>query len=125
MQSLLPDSGKFRKGNEGVYDEKGNCIFVAPKPDLVPELMKQLFLWMQRNKDTIHPLILSSVFGLYLFILLVTGMVKLSDPGKTLFYHTGKIFLNIYLLNHEFINIKKNTNSLFISAISVARLLCL
>ena len=27
---LVLESGKFRSGNEGVFDEDGNCIFVAP-----------------------------------------------------------------------------------------------
>ena len=35
---------------------------MAPPPDMVPEMMQQLFLWMKQNKGRIHPLILSSVF---------------------------------------------------------------
>ena len=56
------ESGKFRNGNEGVFDEKGNCIHVCPPPEQVAELMKQLFDWMKKNKEEIHPLILSSIF---------------------------------------------------------------
>ena len=56
------ESGEFRKGNEGVFDESGNCIHVCPPPEQVNELMKQLFDWMKKSKDEIHPLILSSVF---------------------------------------------------------------
>lgn len=55
------ESGDFRKGEEGVFDN-GKCIHVCPKPELVNELMEQLFLWLQTNKEKIHPLILSSVF---------------------------------------------------------------
>lgn len=58
----VDDSGEFRKGNEGVFDENGNCIHVCPPPEQVDALMKQLFDWMKKNKEEIHPLILSSVF---------------------------------------------------------------
>lgn len=58
----VDESEKFRKGNEGVFDKKGNCIHVCPPPEQVAELMKQLFDWMKKNKEEIHPLILSSIF---------------------------------------------------------------
>ncbi len=57
----VTESGEFRKGNEGVFDDDV-CIFIAPKPELVPSLMQNLFDWMKKSKDKIHPLILSSVF---------------------------------------------------------------
>ena len=57
----VEESGDFRKGDEGVMD--GDiCIFIAPKPEYVDKLMRQLFDFIKRNKDIIHPLILSSVF---------------------------------------------------------------
>ena len=57
----VDESGDFRKGDEGVMD--GDiCIFIAPKPEYVDKLMGQLFDFIKRNKDIIHPLILSSVF---------------------------------------------------------------
>lgn len=55
------ESGRFRSHGEGVYDGD-KCIFVAPSEKLVPELMENLFSWMKEFKDTVHPLILSSVF---------------------------------------------------------------
>ncbi len=55
-------AGIFRTGNEGVFDGNGNCIHVCPPPSQADYLMKQLFNWMKKNKDTIHPLILSSIF---------------------------------------------------------------
>ena len=55
-------SGTFRTGNEGVFDGAGNCIHVCPPPEQLDYLMKQLFDWMKKNKDEIHPLILSSIF---------------------------------------------------------------
>lgn len=58
----VEESGVFRKGEEGVFDEDGKCIFVAPKPEYVESLMNDLFNWMKEFKDKIHPLILSSIF---------------------------------------------------------------
>ena len=58
----VEESGVFRKGEEGVFDENGNCIFIAPKPKYVDSLMHDLFKWMKDSKDKIHPLILSSIF---------------------------------------------------------------
>ena len=57
----IEESGEFRKGNEGVFDGK-KCIFMCPPPEMVNNLMTQLFDWLNENKDKIHPLILSSVF---------------------------------------------------------------
>ena len=55
------DAGKFRNHGEAVYD--GNVeIFMAPPHRLAPTLMDNLFNWMNEVKDTINPLILSSVF---------------------------------------------------------------
>ena len=56
------ESGEFRKGNEGVFDENGNCIHICPPPEQVNDLMNLLFNWMKKNKEDIHPLILSSIF---------------------------------------------------------------
>lgn len=59
---LVEESGIFRSGEEGVFDENGNCIFIAPKPKYVEKLIKDLFNWMEEEKINIHPLILSSIF---------------------------------------------------------------
>ncbi len=57
----VQESGVFRSGNEGVF--KGDrCIFMAPPHNLVPELIDKLFRWMKAAADTVHPLILSSIF---------------------------------------------------------------
>ena len=58
---VVEESGMFRKGEEGVFSGD-KCIFVAPPPQMVPELMNNLFSWMKKNKDTVHPLIMSAVF---------------------------------------------------------------
>lgn len=55
------ESGVFRSGNEGVF-RGGQCIFMAPPPHLIPDQMADLFYWMRKARNTLHPLILSSVF---------------------------------------------------------------
>ena len=54
--------GEFRTASEGVFDENGNCIFMCPPGNRVNSLMNDLFEWLNDSKDTIHPLILSSIF---------------------------------------------------------------
>lgn len=58
---VVEESDDFRCGEEGVFNG-GQCIFMAPPAQLVPQLMEELFAWMKSEKDKIHPLILSSVF---------------------------------------------------------------
>ena len=58
---VVEESGVFRKGEEGVFSGD-KCIFAAPPPHMVPELMRNLFSWMKKNKDKVHPLIMSAVF---------------------------------------------------------------
>ena len=58
---LVDESGEFRKGEEGVFN--GNrCIFMAPPARLVPELMEQLFSFMNEQRKDVHPLIMSAIF---------------------------------------------------------------
>lgn len=57
----VEESGNFRRGEEGVFNGD-NCIFMAPPASLVPEQMQNLFDWMNKAKDTVHPLILAAVF---------------------------------------------------------------
>jgi Fic family protein len=59
MKELVETSGKFRSKNVGVL--KGKVVkHVAPKPAMVPELMKSLFDWIKIEKE-LHPLIKSSI----------------------------------------------------------------
>jgi len=60
-RNLVKDSGEFRKGEEGVFKDD-RCIFVAPPPRLVPQLIEELFSWMEAAKEEVHPLILSCIF---------------------------------------------------------------
>ena len=59
--AIEEDSGKFRNHGEAVYD--GDIqIFMAPPHRMVPELMDNLFNWMNQVKEIVNPLILSSIF---------------------------------------------------------------
>lgn len=62
------ESGKFRSHGECVKDGD-KVIFVAPSEKMVPSLMQELFNWLNEAKESVHPLILSSVFHYeFLFI---------------------------------------------------------
>ena len=61
-KGVVENPGHFRTGNEGVEDENGSVVFIAPPPEMVDALMSSLLLWAKNNKDTINPLILSSIF---------------------------------------------------------------
>ncbi len=58
---LVDMSGDFRLGEEGVF-AGDKCVFMAPPARLVPEQMENLFTWMKKSKDIVHPLILAAVF---------------------------------------------------------------
>ena len=58
---LVEESGKFRSGEEGVFNGE-ECIFMAPPAQLVPQLMDELFTWMKAAQGEVHPLLLSSAF---------------------------------------------------------------
>jgi len=88
----VDESGEFRKGNEGVFDENGNCIHVCPPPEQVDKLMKQLFKWMENNNGIVHPLILSSVFH-YEFVFI--------HPFKDGNGRTARLWQNVILSNWE------------------------
>lgn len=58
---IVDVSGEFRLGEEGVFNGD-KCIFMAPPAKFVPNQMHDLFDWMKRSKDKVHPLIVASVF---------------------------------------------------------------
>ena len=86
------DSGNFRKGGEGVFDEDGKCIFVCPPPEQVDGLMNQLFNWIKSQKEEIHPLILSSIFH-YEFVFI--------HPFRDGNGRTARLWQNVILSNWE------------------------
>lgn len=55
------NAGEFRNHGECVRDGD-RIIFVAPPENMVAPLMKQLFDWMKKSKETVNPLILSCIF---------------------------------------------------------------
>ena len=57
---LVKESGMFRSGQVGVYDQDGNVIHIAPPANIVPSLIKQLFDWVKSSN--INMLIKSSIF---------------------------------------------------------------
>jgi len=61
-KNVVLNPGQYRNGDEGVTDENGNVIFIAPRPEYVPSLMANLFAWIKSEYKNISPLILSSVF---------------------------------------------------------------
>ena len=61
-KNVVERAGEFRTGNEGVSDENGNVVFIAPPPELVNGLMNDLLKWCKDHYKSINPLILSSVF---------------------------------------------------------------
>ena len=61
-KDLIELSGKYRTTGEGVIDNKGNLIFIAPPKEMVPTLMSNLINWAKENFNNISPLILSSIF---------------------------------------------------------------
>lgn len=61
-KDVIVSAGHFRTGNEGVKDENGNVVFIAPPPEYVDALMGDLLKWLTANKEIVNPLIASSIF---------------------------------------------------------------
>jgi len=59
MSTLIDDAGKFRKGEEGVFDGD-QVIFMAPPAKMVPKLMMNLFDYINHDEENL--LIKSCVF---------------------------------------------------------------
>lgn len=60
MHDLIPEAGKFRTGQVGVYNERKEVVHLAPPPELVPSQMESLFSWVKESPANM--LIKSSVF---------------------------------------------------------------
>ena len=85
------DNGKFRNHGEAVYNGD-KMIFMAPPENMVPILMENLFEWMNKSKEIVHPLILSSVFH-YEFVFI--------HPFKDGNGRTARLWQNVILSNWE------------------------
>ena len=95
----VEESGVFRKGGEGVF--AGNkCIFIAPPPQMVSGLMKDLLSWAKKHYGKTHPLILAAVFH-YEFVFIhpfADGNGRMARLWHTvLLYKWRKIFEHIPL----------------------------
>ena len=64
--SIDNEFGRYRSHSEGVVDEQGNVIHVAPSEKMVPSLMSDLFDWLKKDKDT--PLLIKSCIFHYEFV---------------------------------------------------------
>lgn len=58
MDGLCSDAGTFRKGREGVFSGD-TCIYMAPEPDAVPGLMRDLLEWMNMARGSVHPAVIA------------------------------------------------------------------
>ncbi len=59
MDGLVPEAGRFRNGNVGVFD--GDALIHAGTPAAyVPEVMADLFNWLKNT--SMHPLLASCIF---------------------------------------------------------------
>lgn len=58
---VVEESGDFRLGEEGVFNGD-ECIFMCPPARFVSGQMEDLFQWVEKSKEKVHPLILGSVF---------------------------------------------------------------
>ena len=58
---IVEESGVFRRGDEGVFSGD-KCIFIAPPPERVHGLIKDVFSWMKKNEGKVHPLIMAANF---------------------------------------------------------------
>ena len=57
----VEESGVFRRRNEGVFSGD-QCIFIAPPPEMVDGLIKDLLSWVKSHEGKVHPLIMAAVF---------------------------------------------------------------
>ena len=65
-RSIDVEHGRYRNHSEGVVDEQGNVIHVAPSEKMVPSLMSDLFIWLKKDKET--PLLIKSCIFHYEFV---------------------------------------------------------
>lgn len=51
-RSIDLECGRYRSHPEGVFDESGKAIHIAPSEKMVPQLMGDLFEWLKNDKST-------------------------------------------------------------------------
>ena len=65
-RSIDEEYGRYRSHSEGVINEKGRVIHVAPSEKMVPSLMGELFDWLKNDGET--PLLIKSCVFHYEFV---------------------------------------------------------
>lgn len=60
MKGVCRPAGQFRTCGEGVFDELGNVVHMAPPADRVPQLVQDLLQWLSRTQAP--PLVAAAVF---------------------------------------------------------------
>ena len=60
MKGLVTNAGKLRTGGVGVFDSTGKIVHIAPPPEMVRQLLTQLFDWVKTSQTNM--LIRSCVF---------------------------------------------------------------
>lgn len=65
-RTIDKEFGRYRSHPEGVIDEQGNVVHIAPSEKMVPSLMSDLFNWLKNDKDT--PLLIRSCIFHYEFV---------------------------------------------------------
>lgn len=65
-RSIDKECGTYRSHPEGVIDERGNVVHVAPSEKMVPSLMGDLFNWLKKDKGT--PILIKSCVFHYEFV---------------------------------------------------------
>lgn len=65
-RSIDKEHGKYRSHSEGVFDENGHVIHVAPPAKMVPSLMNDLFSWLKQDRET--PILIKSCLFHYEFV---------------------------------------------------------
>lgn len=65
-RSIDKECGTYRSHPEGVIDERGNVVHIAPSEKIVPSLMGDLFNWLKKDKET--PILIKSCVFHYEFV---------------------------------------------------------
>jgi len=99
MSQVLENTGSYRNMNVGVHD-RHKIVHMAPTHKLVPELMGNLFTWL--NEKTYHPLILAAIFHYELEFIhpFMDGNGRMGRLWQTLILAKwNKVFYNLPMEN--------------------------
>jgi len=106
---LVEECGEFRHGEEGVFNGD-ECIFMAPPAQFVPQLMDELFEWMKKSRNSVHPLIMSSVFH-YEFVFIhpfADGNGRMARLWHTAICLNGNMYLSLFQSKVRLKNFRMN-----------------